>query len=193
MVLRFSMHASEPPSTTGWSNAHSLPNEIDTVLRLRRYPGWREDIVTDVSSAPLLRGLGGWLALLVIGQMASLLRLVKAVADDVSALGTRHLPAMAKTSIYFELALNLVMLALVVMATVMMFQKRRLFPTLWKVQAATNLVLSLIGLVVISVLLNVKLEYLGLSLAQLAFGAVWLIAWTSYLGASERVKNTFVN
>ena len=149
--------------------------------------------MTDVSSAETLRGLGGWLALLVIGQVAGLLRLLKAAADDIAALGSRHVPAMAKSAIYFELALNLIMLMLVVTTTVMMFQKRRLFPTLWKLQATTNLVLSLIGMIVIAVLLNMKLEDLGLSLAQLAFGLVWLFAWTSYLATSVRVKNTFVN
>jgi Protein of unknown function (DUF2569) len=153
----------------------------------------REDIVTEVSSAETLRGLGGWLALLVIGQVAGLLRLLKAAADDIAALGSRHVLAMGKSAIYFELALNLIMLLLVVTTTVMMFQKRRLFPTVWKLQATTNLILSLIGVIVIAVLLNMKLEDLGGSLAQLAFGLVWLIAWTSYLATSVRVKNTFVN
>jgi uncharacterized protein DUF2569 len=153
----------------------------------------REDIVTEVSSAETLRGLGGWLALLVIGQVAGLLRLLKAAADDIAALGSRHVLAMGKSAIYFELALNLIMLLLVVTTTVMMFQKRRLFPTVWKLQATTNLILSLIAVIVIAVLLNMKLEDLGGSLAQLAFGLVWLIAWTSYLATSVRVKNTFVN
>jgi ABC-type multidrug transport system permease subunit len=149
--------------------------------------------VTDVSSAETLRGLGGWLSLLVIGQVAGLLRLLKAAADDIAALGSRHVLAMGKSAIYFELALNLIMLMLIVTTTVMMFQKRRLFPTVWKLQATTNLILSLIGVIVIAVLLNMKLEDLGMSLAQLAFGLVWLLAWTSYLATSVRVKNTFVN
>ncbi len=148
--------------------------------------------MTELSSSPALQGLGGWLALLVIGQVASVLHLLKAIGNDVATLGIPNLLRVARTALYIELTLNLVMLVFVVATTVVMFQKRRIFPNLWKLQAATNLVLSFIGLVVISMMLTIKGEDLAISIAQLVIGLVWLLAGASYLNASARVKNTFV-
>jgi hypothetical protein len=61
------------------------------------------------------------LILVVLGQIVGILRIFKAIADDVELLKTPNLTSAGETAIYLELALNCGLLALVAVTTTAMW------------------------------------------------------------------------
>lgn len=138
------------------------------------------------------RGLGGWLVFLVIGQIGGILRVLKAIVEDIDLLG-QAVPN-TKAAVIAELTLNVAFLGLVIYVTVSMFRELRTFPTLWKVQATAAVLVPLLDAVLVAGLLNLPIgKVLEEGMIGQLIGMVIAIAiWTWYLSVSKRVRNTFV-
>jgi hypothetical protein len=137
------------------------------------------------------KGLGGWLILLMLGQIGSILRVLKSVADDVSLYKSVDRVA----AINAELILNLLLLAIVVYVTVAMFRTKRSFPKLWICQGVVAILVPWIDILMVAALLGLSADQLvdGKDIAQTFGGIVGVSLWSWYLNVSVRVKNTFVN
>ncbi len=139
------------------------------------------------------RGLGGWLILLVIGQILGMFRVLKVIFDDMDLY--REVRPEAVAAIHAELGLNVAFLILAVVTTVAMFRKLRLFPTLWIYQGLAAILLPILDVALASALLHVApFSVLDASVGgQIVGTAIAVALWTWYLRVSVRVRNTFVN
>jgi hypothetical protein len=139
------------------------------------------------------RGFGGWLILLVIGQILGIFRILKMIFDDLDLY--REVKPQAVLAVHAELGLNIAFLILAVVTAVAMFRKLRLFPTLWIYQGVAAVLLPILDGAVVSAFLNVSLYSIvdATAGAQIVGTAIAVTLWTWYLRVSVRVRNTFVN
>lgn len=136
------------------------------------------------------RGIGGWLILIVIGQIVGILRLLKAIVDDLDVY--KQLPERLHWVVTFELVLNATFLAFVVYVTTIMFRELRSFPKLWIGQAVAAILLPLIDAFVVLSATNVAAGPVLIQLGQVVPMAIAAGIWTWYMLVSKRVRNTFV-
>jgi hypothetical protein len=137
------------------------------------------------------KGLGGWLILLMLGQFGSILRVGKSAVDDlVLYQQTDRVGAVSA-----EVALNLLLLALVIYVTVTMLRTKRSFPTLWIWQGVAAILVPWIDILMVAALLGVGPGQLvdASDVAHLVGAVIGVGLWSWYLRVSVRVKNTFVN
>lgn len=140
-------------------------------------------------------GLGGWLILMMIGQVGGILRVLKSVVDDIELFKTPNLTSDGELAIYVELALNVALLALVVVTTVMMLRKSRSFPSLWMCQGAAAILLPFVDAALVASILKIEVSQVldEKTIAQTIGSAIAVGLWIWYLKVSVRVRNTFVN
>jgi hypothetical protein len=138
------------------------------------------------------RGLGGWLVLLVLGQILGIFRVLKAITDDIDLL--KDATPQVHAAVVAELTLNAAFLALVAYVTVMMFRQSRAFPGLWKIQAVAAILVPIADAVLVTNLLNVPIARVldEQAIGQLIGMAIAIGIWAWYLTVSKRVRNTFV-
>ena len=163
--------------------------------------------VGEAGPAPLpsqpLTGLGGWLVLVGIGLTVSSVRLLVAIVRSSPSFGAVKWHALTHAGgvsyhplwgpiLIFELLGQLTTLALAIMALLLFFQKRRLFPRLFIGLLVFN------ALFVIADTIGVQLLNTGSSKADAAVArnlfavAIGCSIWIPYMLQSRRVKATFV-
>jgi uncharacterized membrane protein YhdT len=150
---------------------------------------------TDASTTGMAHepaGIGGWLILLLIGQIGGAIRLLYAIVTDVNLYS--RAPPQAHIAIHIELALSLTMLGLVVWSTVQMLRERSSFPMWWKIMAVAAILFPIVNGALISAVLGVPLtRFYFLREAAQTFAVIVTVGiWWLYLNLSVRVKNTFV-
>ena len=140
-------------------------------------------------------GLRGWLVLMVIGQVGGVLRFLKSIMDDIDLFKTPNVTSDGEVAIYVELALNVAVLALVVVTTVMMFRKSRWFPSLWIWQGAAAVSLPFVDAILVANILKIQVSQVldEKTIGQAIGSAIAVGIWIWYLRVSMRVRNTFVN
>ena len=142
------------------------------------------------SSGP--SGIGGWLILVAFGLLASIIKVLASIVEDVGLFGTY--PPNAHIAIHAELAINSILLGFIVYATILFFGEKCSFPIWWKRMALLAALMPIIDGAIIAVLLNVPFGRLvtekewGQTIAALIAVGIW---WW-YLNVSVRVKNTFI-
>lgn len=138
-------------------------------------------------------GLGGWLIILVFGQISGLLKVLVSITEDIDYYKT--MPPQAHLAVHIELALNVAYFALLVWTTIAMFRTKRNFPALWKACAIATVLMSPVEAVAVAGVLHVPVSSIldEKAIAQLIPLSIAGAIWWWYLTVSIRVKNTFVN
>jgi hypothetical protein len=138
-------------------------------------------------------GLGGWLVLVMLGQLSAILKTAKGLIDDLEL--STAVPAEHAHVVYFNLAMNIGFLALIGLTTVQMFRTKRAFPTLWKAQGVAAVVFPIVDRVVVSATMNVPVTKMfdGTAMGEMIAAPIAIVIGWWYMNASVRVKNTFVN
>jgi hypothetical protein len=132
---------------------------------------------------PALRGIGGWLMLPAISIVLAPIVLAYLGLRFAGFYARPNLSPGEFSYITFELVIIGVMLILWVIAGVLFFKRKRIFPKFF------------IGLLVLdglSGLFSYNLRYGDSETESLVRGLVALAVWAPYMFVSERVRNTFV-
>jgi hypothetical protein len=137
-------------------------------------------------------GIGGWLILLLLGQVGGAIRLLLAIVADINLYGVA--PPHTHIAIHVELALNVAVLGLVLWSTIQMLGERSSFPMWWKITAVTAVLLPIVDGALVSAVLGMPFRqlYFLTEAAQTFAGIVAVVIWWLYLNLSVRVRNTFV-
>ena len=167
-------------------------------------PAVREPAVSTADAAefknvkPELTGIGGWLALVALGQVVGVPRLVVSLGQYYSTISD-ELWKRFPIALLGEAALNAAMVGLMVWTTVLLFQHSRRFPSFFIWQMIFTIVVPFVDLVWLA--LNFALatdkpvsEFLTIEVAErLQMFAVVISAaiWIPYILRSRRVANTF--
>jgi hypothetical protein len=140
-----------------------------------------------------LNGLGGWLVLVVIGQVAIFIKQLKGIVDDINVY--KDVTERGIKAVNVELGLNTAMLLFTIVVTVTMFRKQRLFPGLWILQGVAVVFLPLLDTLIVSNILGSSFGSVWdeKDTSQLISSCITVSLWTWYLNKSVRVENTFVN
>lgn len=147
---------------------------------------------------PELKGIGGWLILVAIGQVLGVLRLISDMARYYAEADAKLFQQFPIT-LYGEAALNLALLALLIYVTVLFFRKSRKFPLYYIYQWLAVIVVPLVSALWVVVTLSMAT---GQSMSEVAkfdskvVGELFAIGigaiiWISYILKSRRVANTF--
>jgi len=150
-------------------------------------------------------GLGGWLVLVIIGLLFSLVRIpwtilsihVKLILDGTLATlmdpqSSAYHPLWLPL-IIFEVAGNLLIFGLAIITLVLLFNRSRFTPGLAISVYATN-----VGVIALDILASRLIPSLAAqpvdsgSLMDLAKGIFVALIWIPYFLVSTRVRNTFV-
>lgn len=136
-----------------------------------------------------LTGIAGWLLLLAILQVASLL---------FHAIGlARLLPiverffALHPIVVGYELIADLVTVTLLLYTTLLLFRRRHTFPFMLRVQLWTIAVLHLVDFAVTRFLIG-PTRSIWLETGEMIGHVTAAIVWSAYTLQSVRVRNTFV-
>ncbi len=142
-----------------------------------------------------LEGIGGWLILVAIGQVLGILRSLAEFGKSLPDYEKHWNNPLMQKAIIGEIGLSAVMFAFMVFTAIMMGQKRRIFPTLFRIELVLFAVMPLLNLFWVSQALGVSLEKLGYeTVAGQSIGiAVGAAVWIAYSLRSVRVRNTFVH
>ncbi|GMQ64196.1 DUF2569 domain-containing protein [Vallitalea maricola] len=147
------------------------------------------------------QGIGGWLVLIVIGYIFTLLSTALMIFEiynlyidgTVAALtekkGDYYNPELFLL-INFEMVINVLIFLFIVIILIFLFRKKRLYPKL-----AISLIIGnniVVGLDHLFCNL-IGLETTGVELAQYVGRLVAGVLWIVYFVKSKRVKNTFLN
>jgi hypothetical protein len=139
-----------------------------------------------------LKGIGGWLALLAVGQVLGTLRTLANITDNLKLLEHQN-PLVARAAetenwLYFALFL------FACYVTWTLFKKKRNFVAMWRVQALAFIFVPVADWIIVSNIFGISVdkvvgsEEIGGSIGKVIGIAIW---W-AYLAKSVRVRNTFV-
>lgn len=131
-------------------------------------------------------GLGGWLIILLLFQLISLLSAMAKIADGLGI----HTGASRISPDYTRFVLSLALLGLLAATAVALLGKLPIFPRLWKTQAALLASLAALGAVVDALFLTGDPVERIVAVESMAT-AVLLVMSRRYVTLSRRVKNTF--
>ena len=146
-----------------------------------------------------LKGFGGWLALIVIGQTIAPVWVAVEVVQSIEELQPIRKARNGEVVFFAYFAMAAALIVLQIWVTVLMYRKRKIFPEMFLAQYA--------GVVALYVLLfgyfyfGLQMSLQGLiedretrdALRSLVRGAGVTGVWYLYLKASKRARNTFVN
>jgi len=150
---------------------------------------------TETVEAPSLKGIGGWLALMSIGQVVGPLQILTGMVQEYSSLPEGTIARFPLASVG-DAGLRLVYVGFLVYIAVQFFKTRATFPNLYIISYIVGLALPIvIGVWVtatsgINTLVNLASRDF---LVTYGFGAVMGAIWVAYVVNSVRVRNTFVN
>lgn len=137
-------------------------------------------------------GLGGWLILVVLGQIGGVLQMLKSIVDEVQLY--EDFGPTVHYILNAEMALMVAYAILIVVTTISMFRTERRFVALWKIQAVITVLFPLIDAVIVSAVSNTPIEKLidERAIGHVIGGTIGMGLWWWYMNVSVRVKNTFV-
>lgn len=167
-------------------------------------PMMREPVVDAEDAAhfknvkPELTGLGGWLGLLVFGQVMGILKFVVAMGQYYSALDAQ-LWTRFPTAMWGEVAMNAGLMWLFVYTAVLLFRHSRHFPRFLILQFVAVICTPLIaglwaGLMIGLVVGKPILDFMTLDekeSAQVGAAIIGATIWIPYILRSRRARNTF--
>ena len=167
-------------------------------------PAVREPVVDAGDAAefknvkPELTGIGGWLALLAIGQVVGILRLLVTLGQYYTTING-ELWKRFPTAFWGEAALNAAMVGLVVCTTVLLIRHSRHFPSFFIGQTIFAIVMPLVNLVwlasIFALATNKPIsDFLTLEATdgrQMVAAVIGAAIWIPYVLRSRRVENTF--
>lgn len=136
-----------------------------------------------LKGSPSPKGFRGWLLVLAIHESIQFINPARGIAAD-----WRFLPSPAA---WFELALLIPYLLIILFTIVTMYRRRRYFRFAYLAQACFTLVIS--GLSALGTSWqSADAARLAYTHGQILGSALAAIVWTIYVFRSERVRNTFV-
>ncbi len=133
---------------------------------------------------PSLNGISGWMVVVVIGRILTILIGAYGNINGLMTLASLHVSDSFLSAMLFIDLLNTVGLSIVML--ILIFRRNILFRTLFVVQLVVLIIETIIISLYASRAYNVSLDpsdYVGL-----IGGVIWVI----YLFVSKRVKNTFI-
>jgi hypothetical protein len=156
-----------------------------------------------------LKGIGGWLILVLIGLIISLISVAGTLTDTmnlykpevwhtITTYGSEAYHPLFGTWIIYETALNIFVIIFTICLLILMFRKSRLFPKLMIFYFVSAVFLQgidyYLSYIVLTDLPNVS-KALGVSpsLEGVMRSAVQGAVWVPYFIRSKRVKATFIN
>lgn len=147
---------------------------------------------------PEMTGISGWLALLALGQVMSILRLIFNVAQSVQSI-TDEVWTYFPTVIWSEMLLNAALVGFAIWTTVLLFTHSHRFPAFFIVQAICAVLLPLADLLCVASFFSAALnrpfsDFFILEprqIGQTIVGAITAAVWITYVVRSRRVANTF--
>ncbi|MDB5488404.1 MAG: hypothetical protein JWQ58_2119 [Reyranella sp.] len=141
-----------------------------------------------------LKGLGGWLIVVVIGQVTALIQVPLMIFESVDLYRSEG-NEIVRLFLGVDAALKVAVLALVIWTTVAMFRRRRIFPLLWRIEAAALVLFVFVEAAILATLVGLPIGDLLTEnmMRGSLIAAIWAVPWVVYLAFSVRVRNTFVN
>lgn len=136
-----------------------------------------------------LTGIAGWLLLLAILQVASLLFHAVGLARLLPAVD--RLFALQPIVVGYELIANLVTVTLLLYTTLLLFRRRQAFPFMLRVQLWTIAVLHLADFAVTRFSIG-PTRSIWVESGEMVGHVTAAIVWSAYTLQSVRVRNTFV-
>jgi hypothetical protein len=154
--------------------------------------------VSNLKVTDPLTGVAGWLILVALGQVISVLKLLGSLSEYFSKLDPKLLQQFPVT-FYGEIALNVATLALFLYTTVLFFKRSSSFPQFYIYEWIVLIFLPIVDIVWGGFTLSIatgrpfsELAKFGSEeLAQSLGAAVGAAIWISYILKSKRVANTF--
>lgn len=136
-----------------------------------------------------LTGIAGWLLVLAILQVASLLFHAIGLARLLPAV--ERLFALHPIVVGYELIANLVTVTLLLYTTLLLFRRRQAFPFMLRVQLWTVAVLHLVDFAATRFLIG-PTRSIWFETGEMVGHVTAAIVWSAYTLQSVRVRNTFV-
>ncbi|ANY74673.1 hypothetical protein BBD41_20045 [Paenibacillus ihbetae] len=154
---------------------------------------------------PPVEGLGGWLILVQISIYFSLIAITALLITNVLPIyepeiwdvltdpSSPYYDAMLVPLILFETVMNIIFVIGLLIALVMMYNKKRAFPKLMIGYIIASLLFGIVDFAVASQIELLAETDDGQSLTQIVRSTIYACIWIPYFIRSERVRNTFVN
>jgi hypothetical protein len=163
------------------------------VVRSRRsVPAGQSGSALNIQNGEL-KGIGGWLVLLAIGQVLGCLRILAAIVPDLEVLD--HGNATVRAAATVEIILYLALFSFACFTTIAFFREKHYFVATWKLLGLALVLVPVLDWVLLSNILQVPMNKLVTeeAIGQVIGSAIGLAIWWWYLTVSVRVRNTFVN
>jgi hypothetical protein len=146
--------------------------------------------------------IGGWLILVAIGLIISLLMLIRAVYfsnafsksawDNLSSY-TPDLALLWKWIFVLEVGTNMSILAGIILLLVLFFGRRKILPRFYVIFKTITLLILIIDLIIVNIISDGVTKFtLIADLTNLLTKLIFSIIWIIYFLKSSRVKQTFV-
>ena len=166
-------------------------------LKLKTPPVIHETLPMDQQ----LTGLGGWLILVAIGLIVSLLRIAKDFVSTWPAYSVESWAALTTRGgeryhylwgpyLSWALLANIAMLIALALTLVLFFRRRRIFPRVFICYMVFGAVVSVLDITVTQLIPAAKVESHGAVEVVRVFVGCGI--WIPYMLMSRRVRNTFV-
>jgi uncharacterized protein DUF2569/uncharacterized protein DUF4339 len=160
------------------------------------------EVSAALASNAKLTGIGGWLILIAIGQVAVPFRMVVNLTGYYVTTD-RDIFQQYQVAAAGELSINLALLVLVVTTSILFFSRSKRFPMFFICELVAFALLAPISMAWTSLTLSVE-SGLPAETILMAMLSPWAITrqvlaliscavWTAYVLKSRRVANTFVN
>jgi len=149
--------------------------------------------MTSITKPPL-EGIGGWLAWLAFGQVMSILRLVILLVQNSRGYNQIADAPGAHIAILAETAMNLGLIVLAMTTAFALFQKKRVFKTLFLYQWIAIPVVAILDVIVVAFAMGIPIHTAAAFIdAKTIGGFIAPGIWVWYTRKSRRVANTMVN
>lgn len=135
-----------------------------------------------------LTGIRGWLIFVVIGLIYAVFANL-ANANDISEILVDRVARKFLFILYFEVACNVFFVCAAIVALILLFLKKAVFPKYIIAFYVLNAGLTVLDIIWASAI-GIEIESFSFKVMQAVLPA---IIWSSYFIMSKRVKNTFIN
>jgi hypothetical protein len=151
-----------------------------------------------------LVGIGGWLILILISLIGSLLLSVPSIVSEITlatsgglieslkTVGSDYYNPAAANLVIFEIVFNICLMLFFIFLLFLFFSKKKLFPKFMIVLYSVTLLINILDIFLFDWIFELPLQA-GDQFNSLVRSAIACFIWIPYLLSSKRVKNTFVN